>query len=102
MVRNTPLHCTTRDKLAFQFKEILLLYQNVNLTIVEIVYGNKHFKITDKHNTNHAQLITSNDTILQQKENMLNNGVKRLLQDEPDDKNICFTDCGTHFDNPLG
>ena len=47
-VHINPLNYAVRDKLALQFKERMLLYPNVNLIIVELVYGNKHFKITDK------------------------------------------------------
>ena len=48
MVHSNPLNYVIRDKLALQFKERMLLYHNVNLIIVELVYGNKHYKITDK------------------------------------------------------
>ena len=30
---------------------------------------------------------------------MLNVGVERILQSEPDYKNVCFIDCDIHFDN---
>ena len=64
MVHSNPLNYAVRDKLALQFKERMLLYHNVNFIIVELVYGNKHFKITDKNNTNHVQLRTSIDNVL--------------------------------------
>ena len=64
MVHSNLINYAVRDKLALQFKERMLLYHNVNLIIVELVYGNKHFKITDKNNMNHVQLGTSNDNIL--------------------------------------
>ena len=48
---------------------------------------------------NHVHLRTSNDNILWNKENMLNIGVKRLLQNEPYYKNDCFIDADIHFDN---
>ena len=83
MVHSNPLNYVIRDKLALQFKERMLLYQNVNLIIVELVYGINHFKITYKHNINHVQLRTSTDNIVWHKENMMNIGVKRLLQNEP-------------------
>ena len=67
MVHSKPLNYVIRDKLALLFKKRMLLYLNVNLIIVELVYGNKHFKITDKNNINHVQLRTSNDNILQHK-----------------------------------
>ena len=45
MVHSNPLNYVIRDKLALQFKERMLLscYHNVNLIIVELVYGYKHF-----------------------------------------------------------
>ena len=64
MVHSNPLSDAIRDKLALQFKEWMALYPNVNLIIVELMYGNKHFKITDKNNINHVQLRTPNDTVL--------------------------------------
>ena len=64
MVHSNPLNYAVRDKLALQFNERMLLYQNVNLIMVELVYGNDHFKITDKNNMNHVQFRTSNDNIL--------------------------------------
>ena len=99
MVHSNPLNYVIRGKLSLQFEERLLLYHNANLIIVELVYGNKHFKIIDKNNINHVQLRTSKDNILWNKENTMNIGVKRLLQNEPDYKNVCFIDCDVHFDN---
>jgi len=100
MVHSNPLNYAIRDKLALQFKERMLLYPNVNLIIVELVYGNKHFKITDKNNINHVQLRASNNNILLwHKENMMCIGEKRLLQNEPHYKDVCFIDADIHFDN---
>ena len=48
---------------------------------------------------NHVQLRTSNDNVLWNKETVLNIGVKRLLQNEPYYKNVCFIDADIHFDN---
>ena len=48
MVHSIPLNYAIRDKLALQFKERMLLYHNVNLIIVELVYGNKHLKVLIK------------------------------------------------------
>ena len=48
MVHSNLFNYAVRDKLALQFKERMLLYHNVNLIIVELVYGNKHFKSTEK------------------------------------------------------
>ena len=99
IVNSNPLNYAIRDKLALQFKERMLLYPNVNLIIVELVYGNNHFKINDKNNINHVQLRTSNDNVLWIKENLLNIGAKRLLSNEPHYKNVCFIDADIHFDS---
>ena len=39
MMHSNPLNYVTRDKLGLPFKEIMLLYPNVILLIVELVYG---------------------------------------------------------------
>jgi hypothetical protein len=49
----------------------------VNLFIVELIYNNQKFIITDKKNKNHLQLKTS--IPIWHKENMVNLGVKYLL-----------------------
>ena len=53
---------------------------HVNLFIVELVYGDQKFIITNKNNKNHLQLKT--DVPLWHKENMINLGVKYLLPKE--------------------
>lgn len=50
---------------------------NVNLYIVELVYGKQKFIVTDKKNKNHLQIRT--ETPIWHKENMVNLGVKYLL-----------------------
>jgi hypothetical protein len=50
---------------------------HVNLFIVEMVYKEQKFIITNKHNRNHLQLRT--ETPIWHKENMINLGVKHLL-----------------------
>jgi len=99
MVHSNPLNYAIRDKLALQFKERMLLYTNVNLIIVELVYDNKHYKITDKDNINHVQLRTKLENIMWHKECLMCIGVKRLQQNMPDWKNVCFIDADIHFDN---
>jgi hypothetical protein len=51
--------------------------EHVRLFIVEMIYENQKFIITDKKNKNHLQLKT--DTPIWHKENMINLGVKYLL-----------------------
>ena len=51
--------------------------ENVNLFVVEMVYGNQKFIVTNKNNKNHLQLKT--EIPIWHKENMINLGVKYLL-----------------------
>ena len=51
--------------------------ENVKLFIVELIYKNQQFAVTDKNNKNHLQIYT--ETPLWHKENMINLGVKNLL-----------------------
>lgn len=50
---------------------------NVNLFVVELVYKNQKFIVTDKKNKNHLQIKT--ELPIWHKENMINLGVKHLL-----------------------
>jgi len=51
--------------------------EHVNLFIVELIYNNQQFIVTNKYNKNHLQLKT--ETPIWHKENMINLGVKYLL-----------------------
>ena len=63
------------------FKQFLLRLlneePNIIVYVVEVVYKNQKFIITDSNNPNHLQLRC--DTALWHKENMINIGVKKLL-----------------------
>ena len=50
---------------------------NVNLYVVELIYENQRFIVTDKKNKKHLQIKTT--TPIWHKENMINLGVKYLL-----------------------
>ena len=68
---------------------------NVNLFIVEMVYGNQKFIITDKNNKNHLQLKTSFP--IWHKENMINLAVRYLLPS--DYKAFAWVDADIEFEN---
>ena len=69
--------------------------ENVNLFIVELVYGNQKFIITNKNNKHHLQLKT--EVPLWHKENMINLGVKYLLP--KDYKAFAWIDADVEFDS---
>jgi hypothetical protein len=58
-------------------KRIELQEPNVNLYVVELIYGKQKYIITDKNNKNHLQIKTK--IPLWHKENMINIGIKKLL-----------------------
>jgi hypothetical protein len=69
--------------------------ENVELYIVELIYKDQKFIITDKKNKNHLQLKT--ETPIWHKENMINLGVKYLLP--KDYKAFAWIDADIEFDN---
>ena len=68
---------------------------NVNLFIVELIYGNQKFIITDKKNKNHLQIHTQ--IPIWHKENMINLAVKNLLPNEW--KAFAWIDADIEFDS---
>jgi len=69
--------------------------ENVNLYIVELIYTNQKFIVTDKKNKYHLQIKT--DTPIWHKENMVNLGVKYLLPDFW--KAFAWIDADIEFEN---
>ena len=69
--------------------------ENVELFIVELIYNDQKFIVTDKNNKNHLQIKT--DTPFWHKENMINLGIKYLL---PSDwKAVAWIDADIEFDS---
>jgi hypothetical protein len=68
---------------------------HVNLYIVEMIYGDQTFTVTDKNNKNHLQIKT--DTPIWHKENMINLGVKYLLPKNY--KAFAWIDADLEFDS---
>ena len=68
---------------------------NVDLYVVELIYKNQKFIVTDKKNKKHLQLKT--DIPIWHKENMVNLGVKYLLP--TDWKAFAWIDADIEFEN---
>ena len=71
--------------------------QNVRVYVVELIYKNQKFIITDAKNKNHLQIKT--DVPIWHKENMINLGVKYLLP--KDYKAFAWIDADLEFENNL-
>jgi len=85
-----------RWQLMKEFIEKMKNFENIQLYVVELAYGNQNFHITDKNNKNHLQLRTKYP--LWHKENMINIGVKKLLPKNW--KAVAWIDGDIEFDNP--
>ena len=78
IVISNPCLYATRYKLLNEFvRRIKDEEENVNLFIVEMIYGKQKYIITDKKKKNHLQIHC--ETPIWHKENMINLGVKYLL-----------------------
>jgi hypothetical protein len=68
---------------------------NIELYIVELIYKNQNYIVTDKNNKKHLQLET--ETPIWHKENMINLGVKKLLP--PKWKAFAWIDADIEFES---
>lgn len=93
-VVSNPCLYKRRYTLLNEFVERMETEENVILYIVELIYKNQTFAVTDKNNKNHLQLET--ETPLWHKENMINLGVKLLPVDY---KAFAWIDADIAFEN---
>lgn len=96
IVINNPCLYARRYILLKEFvKRIENEETNVELFIVELIYENQRFIVTDKKNKNHLQLKTN--TPIWHKENLINLGVKKLLK--PNWKAFAWIDADVEFES---
>jgi hypothetical protein len=62
---------------------------------VELAFGHRPFEVTDRHNKHHVQLRSSSE--IWHKENMINLGVRRLTEIDPDWKYFAWVDADITF-----
>lgn len=96
VVVSNPCLFKRRYELARDFIKKMECEQDVELFVVEMVYKNELFYVTDKKNKNHLQLHA--DIPLWHKENMINIGIQRLLP--PHWKAVAWIDADIEFDSP--
>ena len=87
-VVSNPCNYNIRYKLANEFMDRFEKEKNVIVYLVELVYGDQEFALTQSTNKRHLQL--RGDIPLWHKENMINLGVKYLLP--PDWKAFAWID----------
>jgi len=81
IVISNPCLYARRYILAKEFiKRMEMEEEYVNLFVVELIYKNQKYILTDKNNKNHLQIKT--DIPIWHKENMINLGVKHLLPEK--------------------
>jgi len=96
IVISNPCLYAKRYKLLNEFvRRIQEEEEYVNLFIVEMIYNNQKFFVTNKNNKNHLQLKT--DTPIWHKENMVNLAVKNLLPSNY--KAFAWVDADIEFEN---
>ena len=95
-VISNPCNYKIRYKLAKEFIKRMEDESDIILYIVELVYEDQPFVLTDKHNPRHLQL--TGKIPLWHKENMINLGVKKLLP--ANWKAFAWIDADIEFDNP--
>ena len=96
IVVSNPCQFASRYILAREFiKRFENDEHNVNLFIVEMIYPNQRFLITESNNKNHLQLKTT--IPIWHKENMINIGVKKLLPKNW--KAFAWIDADIEFEN---
>jgi hypothetical protein len=97
IVISNPCLYASRYILAKEFiKRIEEEETNVNLYLVELIYKNQKYILSDSKNKKHLQLYT--DIPLWHKENMINLGVKYLLPKNW--KAFAWIDADIEFENP--
>jgi hypothetical protein len=96
VVISNPCLYAKRYKLFNEFVNRIEAEENkVRLFIVEMIYNDQQFIITNKNNKNHLQVKT--DTPLWHKENMINLAVKHLLPSNY--KAFAWVDADIEFEN---
>jgi len=84
-----------RWQLMIEFIDRIKEFPNVELYVVEMIYEDQFFRITEPNNPKHLQLKTEH--ALWHKENMINLGIQKLL---PSDwKSVAWIDGDIEFEN---
>ena len=98
IVISNPCQFARRYILAREFiQRVEREEEYVRLYVVELVYNNQKFYVTNQKNKNHLQIRTDTSP-LWHKENMINIGVKYLLP--KDWKAFAWIDADIEFENP--
>ena len=96
IVMSNPCRFKKRAQLAREFIQRMTHEPHVSLYVVELVFGDKNFQITQRENPNHLQLRAH--VPLWHKENLVNIAVRRLL---PSDwKCFAWIDADIIFESP--
>lgn len=88
----------SRIRLFKQLESEMLLNPDVVLHVVEAAFGDREFTVTQPSHLHHLQLRTWDE--LWHKENMINLGVQRVLQNYPDAEYFAWIDADVRFQRP--
>lgn len=93
-VISNPVRYKKRTHLFKKFQMEMKL-AGVDLLVVELAYGHRHFEVTEPGNPWHLQLRTNSE--IWHKENLINLGVRRLCEVAPNWKYFAFIDADISF-----
>jgi hypothetical protein len=94
-VISNPVRYSTRYKLFQEFMERVEKAPNAVLYVVEQAFGERPFVLTDANNPRHVQVRTFEE--FWHKENMINLGFNRIVQQEPDAEYLAWIDGDVAF-----
>ncbi len=95
-VISNPARWNSRYQLYHEFAHRMQT-AGVILYTVELAYGHRPFAITKASDPRHVQLRTEHE--LWHKENLINIGINRMAEQNPDWKYVAWIDADVHFNN---
>lgn len=99
-VVSNPVRYESRYRLFREFKARMEATPNVNLICVEHAFGRRPHEVTDVNCRNHVLLRGGSEYELWIKEGLINAGLKRLYELDPDWEYVAWVDADISFDDP--
>lgn len=99
-VVSNPVRYESRYRLFREFKARMEATPNVNLICVEHAFGRRPHEVTDVKCRTHVQLRGGSEYELWIKEGLVNAGLKRLYELDPNWEYVAWVDADVEFDDP--
>ena len=99
-VVSNPVRYESRYRLFRDFKARMEATPNIQLICVEHAFGRRNHEVTDYKCPWHVQLRGGSEYEIWIKEGMINAGLKRLYEMDPNWEYVAWVDADVSFDNP--